>query len=153
MAQDVKWLQLKSVGLCRDSDGKVTPEELAAAAMFLKDSLDKESVHELISNLAKDAGNSICFRIHWFSKLCWPALMSSLFVGPCLEAGHLIHHGVLPLALSLSEVHGIVNLLFYSTWVLTLWSCMAWLTSCLDLGLCEFHDITNYYLLVFSPQL
>lgn len=41
---------------CRDYDGKVTPEEVAAAAMFLKDSLDRESVHELISNLAKDGG-------------------------------------------------------------------------------------------------
>lgn len=40
----------------RDYDGKVTPEEVAAAAMFLKDSLDKESVHELIANLAKDSG-------------------------------------------------------------------------------------------------
>lgn len=29
---------------------------MAAAAAFLKDSLDKESVHELIANLAKDAG-------------------------------------------------------------------------------------------------
>ena len=34
----------------------MTPEEVAAAAMFLKDSLDKESVHELIANLAKDSG-------------------------------------------------------------------------------------------------
>jgi LETM1 and EF-hand domain-containing protein 1 len=42
--------------LDRDYDGKVTAEEVAAAAMFLKDSLDKESVHELISNLAKDPG-------------------------------------------------------------------------------------------------
>ncbi len=40
----------------RDYDGKVTAEEVAAAALFLKDSLDKESVHELISNLAKDPG-------------------------------------------------------------------------------------------------
>jgi Ca2+-binding EF-hand superfamily protein len=40
----------------RDYDGKVTAEEVAAAAMFLKDSLDKESVHELLSNLAKDPG-------------------------------------------------------------------------------------------------
>lgn len=40
----------------RDYDGKVTPEEVAAAAVFLKDSLDKESVHELIASLAKDSG-------------------------------------------------------------------------------------------------
>ena len=72
--------------------------------------------------------------------------MSSLFVGPCLKAGHLIHYGVVPLALSLSDVHGILNLLVSSTWVL--FFCMARLTSGLDLGLCEFHDIMNYYLLV-----
>jgi len=40
----------------RDYDGKVTPEEVGAAAVFLKDSLDKQSVHELIANLAKDSG-------------------------------------------------------------------------------------------------
>jgi LETM1 and EF-hand domain-containing protein 1 len=45
--------------LDRDYDGKVTAEEVAAAAMFLKDSLDKESVHELISNLAKDPDGKI----------------------------------------------------------------------------------------------
>lgn len=45
--------------LDRDYDGKVTPEEVAAAAVFLKDSLDKESVHELIANLAKDSDGKI----------------------------------------------------------------------------------------------
>lgn len=45
--------------LDRDSDGKVTPEELAAAAMFLKDSLGQEPVQELISNLAKDTDGKI----------------------------------------------------------------------------------------------
>lgn len=45
--------------LDRDSDGKVTPEELAAAAMFLKDSLGQEPVQELISNLAKDKDGKI----------------------------------------------------------------------------------------------
>jgi len=34
----------------------VTAEEVAAAAVFLKDRIDKESVHELIANLAKDTG-------------------------------------------------------------------------------------------------
>lgn len=41
-----------------DSDGKVTPEEVAAAAAFLKSSLRENSVEELISNLAKDRGKS-----------------------------------------------------------------------------------------------
>lgn len=41
---------------CRDYDGKVTPEEVAAAAMYLKDTLGKEGVQELISNLSKDSG-------------------------------------------------------------------------------------------------
>lgn len=43
---------------CRDYDGKVSPEEVAAAAMYLKDTLDKEGVQELISNLSKDTGQS-----------------------------------------------------------------------------------------------
>jgi LETM1 and EF-hand domain-containing protein 1 len=43
----------------RDYDGKVTAEEVAAAAMFLKDSLDNSSVHELISKLAKDPDGKI----------------------------------------------------------------------------------------------
>ncbi|MCO5603760.1 hypothetical protein L7F22_057912 [Adiantum nelumboides] len=45
--------------LDRDSDGKVTAEELAAAAMYLKDSLGQEPVRELISNLAKDKDGKI----------------------------------------------------------------------------------------------
>jgi LETM1 and EF-hand domain-containing protein 1 len=42
--------------LCRDHDGKVTPEEVAAAAAYLKDTIGKEGVQELISNLSKDKG-------------------------------------------------------------------------------------------------
>ncbi|KAI3459854.1 hypothetical protein Pfo_016517 [Paulownia fortunei] len=45
--------------LDRDYDGKVTPEEVAAAAMYLKDTLGKEGVQELISNLSKDADGKI----------------------------------------------------------------------------------------------
>ncbi|KAG6768793.1 hypothetical protein POTOM_027722 [Populus tomentosa] len=33
----------------RDYDGKVAPEEVAAAAMYLKDTLGKEGIQELIS--------------------------------------------------------------------------------------------------------
>lgn len=40
----------------RDYDGKVTPEEVAAAASYLKDTLGREGVQELISSLSKDAG-------------------------------------------------------------------------------------------------
>ncbi|KAI3975557.1 hypothetical protein MKX01_002389 [Papaver californicum] len=40
--------------LDRDCDGKVTPEEVAAAAAYLKDTLDKEGIQELISSLSKD---------------------------------------------------------------------------------------------------
>ncbi|KAF9615645.1 hypothetical protein IFM89_025454 [Coptis chinensis] len=36
-----------------DSDGKGTPEEVAAAAMYLKDTLRKEGVQEFISKLSK----------------------------------------------------------------------------------------------------
>eukprot|EP01018_Ginkgo_biloba_P002987 Gb_27296 [translate_table: standard] len=45
--------------LDRDSDGKVTPEEVAAAALYLKDTLGQEPVQELISNLAKDKDGKI----------------------------------------------------------------------------------------------
>ncbi|KAB1218164.1 LETM1 and EF-hand domain-containing protein 1, mitochondrial [Morella rubra] len=45
--------------LDRDYDGKVTPEEVASAAMYLKDTLDKEGVQELISNLSKDSDGKI----------------------------------------------------------------------------------------------
>lgn len=38
----------------RDYDGKVTPEEVAFAAMYLKDTLGKEGIQELISNLSKE---------------------------------------------------------------------------------------------------
>lgn len=40
----------------RDRDGKVTPEEVAAAANYLKDTIGAEGVQELISNLSKDNG-------------------------------------------------------------------------------------------------
>ncbi|XP_077215378.1 uncharacterized protein LOC143849951 [Tasmannia lanceolata] len=45
--------------LDRDFDGKVTPEEVAAAAMYLKDTIGKEGVQELISNLSKDREGKI----------------------------------------------------------------------------------------------
>ncbi|XP_052311273.1 uncharacterized protein LOC7462121 isoform X3 [Populus trichocarpa] len=45
--------------LDRDYDGKVTPEEVASAAMYLKDHLGKEGIQELISNLSKDREGKI----------------------------------------------------------------------------------------------
>ncbi|XP_037495019.1 mitochondrial proton/calcium exchanger protein [Jatropha curcas] len=45
--------------VARDYDGKVTPEEVASAAMYLKDHLDKEGIQELISNLSKDREGKI----------------------------------------------------------------------------------------------
>ncbi|KAJ6418976.1 hypothetical protein OIU84_029139 [Salix udensis] len=45
--------------LDRDYDGKVTPEEVAAAAIYLKDTLGKEGIQELISNLSKDRDGKI----------------------------------------------------------------------------------------------
>ncbi|XP_062222814.1 uncharacterized protein LOC133921801 [Phragmites australis] len=45
--------------LDRDHDGKVTPEEVAAAAAYLKDTIGKEGVHELITNLSKDKEGKI----------------------------------------------------------------------------------------------
>ncbi|XP_076908153.1 uncharacterized protein LOC143564900 [Bidens hawaiensis] len=45
--------------LDRDYDGKVTPEEVASAAIYLKDTLGKEGVLELVSNLSKDKEGKI----------------------------------------------------------------------------------------------
>ncbi|KAL4590954.1 hypothetical protein LXL04_003901 [Taraxacum kok-saghyz] len=45
--------------LDRDYDGKVTPEEVASAAIYLKDTLGKEGVQELITNLSKDKEGKI----------------------------------------------------------------------------------------------
>jgi len=45
--------------LDRDRDGKVTPEEVAAAANFLKDTIGTEGVQELIRNLSKDKEGNI----------------------------------------------------------------------------------------------
>lgn len=45
--------------LDRDHDGKVTPDEVAAAAMYLKDTLGKEGVQELINNLSRDRDGKI----------------------------------------------------------------------------------------------
>lgn len=45
--------------LDRDHDGKVTPEEIASAATYLKDTLGKEELQELISKLSKDRDGKI----------------------------------------------------------------------------------------------
>ncbi|KAL8210559.1 hypothetical protein R6Q57_004996 [Mikania cordata] len=45
--------------LISDYDGKVTPEEVASAAMYLKDTLGKEGLEELINNLSKDRDGKI----------------------------------------------------------------------------------------------
>ncbi|XP_024030213.1 mitochondrial proton/calcium exchanger protein [Morus notabilis] len=45
--------------LDRDYDGKVTPEEVASAAIYLKDTLGKEGIDELINNLSKDRDGKI----------------------------------------------------------------------------------------------
>lgn len=45
--------------LDRDRDGKVTAEEVAAAAAYLKDTLGKEGLQDLISNLSKDRDGKI----------------------------------------------------------------------------------------------
>ncbi|CAI9090781.1 OLC1v1025626C1 [Oldenlandia corymbosa var. corymbosa] len=45
--------------LDRDYDGKVTPEEVASAATYLKDTLGKEGIEELISRLSKDKEGKI----------------------------------------------------------------------------------------------
>jgi Ca2+-binding EF-hand superfamily protein len=53
--------------LCRDRDGKVTIEEVTAAADYLKDTAGTEGVQELISNLSKD--NGPCSPLSYLSYL------------------------------------------------------------------------------------
>jgi hypothetical protein len=43
----------------RDHDGKVTSEEVAAAATYLKHNLDNAGIEELIGSLSKDKGNNL----------------------------------------------------------------------------------------------
>ncbi|CAH9104543.1 unnamed protein product [Cuscuta europaea] len=45
--------------LYRDHDGKVTTEEVASAANYLKDTLAKDGIQQLISNLSKDREGKI----------------------------------------------------------------------------------------------
>ncbi|KAI5428351.1 hypothetical protein KIW84_033373 [Lathyrus oleraceus] len=45
--------------LDRDYDGKVTPEEVVSAAVYLKDTLGKEGIHEFINYLSKDSDGKI----------------------------------------------------------------------------------------------
>ncbi|KAK4788890.1 hypothetical protein SAY86_020209 [Trapa natans] len=45
--------------LDRDYDGKVTPEEVASAALYLKTTLGKEGIQELVSSLSKDRDGKI----------------------------------------------------------------------------------------------
>ncbi|WCJ21861.1 LETM1-like protein [Euphorbia peplus] len=45
--------------LDRDYDGKVTSEEVASAALYLKDTLDNDGIQEFISNLSKDGDGKI----------------------------------------------------------------------------------------------
>lgn len=59
--------------LCRDYDGKVTAEEVASAAMYLKDTLGKEGIQEIISNLSKDRGKQR--RIVLLLWLCFLSLL------------------------------------------------------------------------------
>lgn len=56
----LKILKLSRLNALRDRDGKVTPDEVAAAAMYLKDTLAKEGLQQLISSLSKDKGKEQC---------------------------------------------------------------------------------------------
>lgn len=46
----------------------MTPEEVAAAAMYLKDTIGKDGVQELISNLSKDKGSYLNALELFFNK-------------------------------------------------------------------------------------
>lgn len=92
------------MSLFRDYDGKVTPEEVAAAAVFLKDSLDKESVHELIASLAKDSGIIYLFIFLW--------ILGSLFNFTITRLVS-IYHGY-PLLFSVRAVLMLAQLLLFT---------------------------------------
>ncbi|KAH7542144.1 hypothetical protein FEM48_Zijuj02G0042100 [Ziziphus jujuba var. spinosa] len=60
IAVDMPWLRFSRwLVFYRDYDGKVTPEEVASAANYLKDTLGKEGIQELIGNLSKDREGKI----------------------------------------------------------------------------------------------
>lgn len=63
MEKDRSKKLLVSFCMCRDSDGKVTPEEVASAAIYLKDALGKDGIQELINNLSKDKGQLLIFHL------------------------------------------------------------------------------------------
>lgn len=63
--------------LYRDYDGKVSPDEVASAAMYLKDTLGKEGIQELIQNLSKDKGHNAIYYIS--SIVSKPQLDFSVF--------------------------------------------------------------------------
>jgi len=76
--------------MCRDLDGKVTPEEVAAAAAYLKDTIGKEGVQELISNLSKDKGpftplTPVHCSLYLCSKCPIFSLCSVFFLFVCLQ--------------------------------------------------------------------
>lgn len=75
-------LPLVFLSVHRDHDGKVTPEEVAAAAMYLKDTIGKEGAQELISNLSRDKGYlyNVCFesiKPHVILLTCNPLLVQT----------------------------------------------------------------------------
>ncbi|KAJ0093172.1 hypothetical protein Patl1_26842 [Pistacia atlantica] len=68
--------------LDRDLDGKVTPEEVAGAALYLKDTLGKQGVQELISSLSKDRGEQGC---EYFLFLAWLLIQMVRFLWKTLS--------------------------------------------------------------------
>ena len=116
----------------RDSDGKVSPEEVAAAVAFLKHSLGDDPVKELIGKLAKDSGASpgknkntlfffsfffffifffLFFSHHFFQmlKAChFFSLLLSYFLHPrCLASVSMHRHSVVYMTCAGDQVSSI----------------------------------------------
>lgn len=74
----------------RDYDGKVSPDEVASAAMYLKDTLGKEGIQELIQNLSKDKGHNSFFFFLFSSIALTFQLDRSSFCFPLVDGKILV---------------------------------------------------------------
>ena len=77
----------------------MTPEEVAAAAAYLKDTIGKEGVQELISNLSKDKGSFTHDIYVLFHCSIWPIFLSFWQFSSCTPTeGKILVEDIVKLA-------------------------------------------------------
>jgi LETM1 and EF-hand domain-containing protein 1 len=87
----------------------VTPEEVAAAANYLKDTIGTEGVQELISNLSKDKGAYIQPYCIILVKRIWHIFCSAISLSLlclCLAEGNILVEDIVKLASQTEENNG-----------------------------------------------